>query len=165
EVIHGAAQTVPTEQMIMRIISSILDKRKIYKEKWPSKAWFDDKKPFVVAVNSGIFPHPQNLADIPLILKALFGVNHLALTIPLNGGKPKTHWTFRKEIMKDDSPVPVNIFLNPEFADISAVIFSDTAVLNHPKKLGKDCIVVHNPHATNPLDKKIFKFLEQWEAD
>jgi type I restriction enzyme S subunit len=58
----------------------------------------------------------------------------------------------------------MNFFEDPQHAGISAVIYSKDVVLNHPEKLGEDCILVHNPLAKNPLPEKIITFLKQYKV-
>ncbi len=53
----------------------------------------------------------------------------------------------------------MNFFRNETHSGISAVIYSKEPVLNHPQKLGDDCLLVRNPLADNVLEEGMFPFL------
>jgi hypothetical protein len=47
---------------------------------------------------------------------------------------------------------------------VSGVIFSSNNVLNHPEKLGDDCIFVNNPFAKYPVDDSFIQLFKNWLA-
>ena len=47
--------------------------------------------------------------------------------------------------------IGTDVFLDPAFAHISALIYSYQDWVNIPKQPGAELVVVHNPLATNPL--------------
>ena len=46
-----------------------------------------------------------------------------------------------------------DVFLNPQYSGISALISSAADVYNHPAGLGEDFHFIHNALASNPLPK------------
>ncbi|HEX9870723.1 MAG TPA: hypothetical protein VGC99_19435, partial [Candidatus Tectomicrobia bacterium] len=73
--------------------------------------------------------------------------------------------SFRDSIEKKSGEiVSTNVFLDPEYASMSAVLYSSVDALNRPKVLGSDFILVHNPLARNPLPLGFFAFgVEYWK--
>lgn len=153
-------QNIPEHEMLLRMTSSISEKFLKYKDKRQSKSWFSKQSPFIIALNTWDLKFYQS-PWLPLVLKALFWIGYL--TIPMDKTKELFRW-LRTTIPKWEQNIPSMIFEDPQYADISAIIRSQTDVLNHPSQIWEDCIVVHNPHAKNPLDINSFKFLDQWIA-
>ncbi|MBI1810635.1 MAG: hypothetical protein HY035_04680 [Nitrospirae bacterium] len=52
------------------------------------------------------------------------------------------------------SPVPTDIFMNKDYAGISAVLYSYMNVVNRPNKIGVEVNIVHNPLADNKMPLK-----------
>lgn len=162
---YGVAQDVPVEQIIMRITSTIKDKYYKYAgnenyKGWAEKGLVHRNKPYIIAINSGIFPYPQDYIGIPLIIKALFGLQYLQ--IDQNRNKS---FSWRQNTQKGISSVPVNYFTDDAFKEISAIIFSDRDILNHPDVIGDDCFFVNNPFAANQIDFEKYSFLKRWKAE
>ncbi|MCG2687595.1 hypothetical protein L6260_02205 [Candidatus Parcubacteria bacterium] len=151
-------QDVPVDKMILRITQAFKDKALDQYEKWKSKSWFDGNKPFIVAINTGDLEYPQEYLGIPLVIKALFGLQYMQLS--QNGDQG---FSWRNEIAKG-AGVLVNYFANNSFSFVSGVIFSDKTVLNHPEVIGDDCIFINNPWATHPTDKSFNKLFKNWSA-
>jgi len=149
-------QDVPVDQMIMRMTSVIKDKHEIHQK----RTNIDKNRPFIVAVNSGILTYPQDYLGIPLIIKALFGLQFLQ--IDQNGNQS---FSWRQEAKKANSLIPVNNFTNNLYKEISGIIFSDKYVYDYHDKIGEDCIFINNPFAKTPVDLIRFSFLKRWFAE
>jgi len=164
---YGKVVDVPRQQMIMRITSAIRDKYTTYKKNLKSDKTLEDK-PFIIAINGGLF-HSSKGSILPLIYDVLYGLGDLRLTIERKGIKVspgKLDITQRERIYKykeKKSPIEVNLFLTDTFKEISAVIFSPQLIINTPEKLGKDCLIVPNRHAKNPIDTNLFPFFRKPE--
>ncbi len=153
-------QDVPVDKIILRITQAIKDKALDQYENWKNKKWFDFKMPFIVAVNTGDLAHVED-PSMPNVLKALFGFQFMQINIKTDA----TNFSHRDKVEKSNSePVPVNYFVNKDFSFVSGVIFSDKTVLNHPEKIGEDCVFVNNPFADNPVDKSFVKLFKNWTA-
>ena len=149
-------QDVPDDQMILRITSAIAGKHKIYQ----SRKNIDKNKPYIIAVNTGSLQYPQDYFGIPLIIRALFGLQFLQIN-----QRGESSFSWRREIQKTTTPIPVNNFTNESFKEISGVIFSNNSVLNHPDKIGDDCIFINNPFAVNRVDISRYSFFKRWAAE
>ena len=152
-------QDLPIDKMILRITQAFKDKAFIQYKKWKNKKWFNSKAPFIIAINSADLEWPQNYLGIPLIIKALFGLEFLLIN-----QEHKESFSWRNKIQKGEG-VPVNYFTVKDFDFVSGVIFSDLNVLNHPENIGEDCIYVNNPLAKNPSTKDISDSFSAWIAE
>ncbi len=154
-------QDVPVDKMILRITSVIDCKYKKYlADNWEH---IDKDKPFIIAINSGLLQHPQDYLGIPLIIKALFGIEHLKIGI----GSGNTSFSFRSSLQKINSikPIPIDLFTSETYKEISGIFFSDKTVINHPNNIGEDCIFINNPFAKNPVNFEKYSFFKHWHAD
>lgn len=145
---------VQEDEIILRIRHSINKKIKKY-GKYKKEKIVNDNLPFIIAVNSGIL-HGSRLAGIPpIIVKALFGLDHLSIEIPTR----KRKYTSRKYV-PGDKKYPLDIFTNDSTKEISAIIFSPNTVINMPTEIGSDCVLVRNPYAETPLNDTHLRFLK-----
>ncbi|MEK7624988.1 MAG: hypothetical protein AAB467_01410 [Patescibacteria group bacterium] len=153
--------TIPEDKMILRITHAIHEKYAQYSRWLSSLTSVNEKSPLVIAVNTGGlgFPSP---GDLPLVLKPLFGIGHRQFRKEA-GRLVDSGWSGRPTISKNNgTQIDACFFEDQKYAAISAVLFSETRTLDHSSHIGEDCIVVHNPNAKNPIDQKVFSFLDQW---
>lgn len=153
------AQDVPMDKMILRITQAIKDKAINQYEKWKAKKWFDKDAAFIVAINSWDLEHLQDYLGIPLVIKALFGLDCLQIS---QAGNQSFGW--REDIKKWNITIPVNYFTSDEFNFVSGVIFSDKNILYYQKKKD-DCVFINNPFARNKIKGDYFPFLNHWQAE
>lgn len=149
------AESVPVDKMILRITSAVKDKYEKYKN-WTN---IDKNKPYIIVLNTSELDYPQDYLGIPLVIRALFGLHFLQIT---QNGKKSFSW--RQNVSKINTLIPVNNFTNDLWKEISGVIFSDKNVLNHSKINGEDCVFINNPFAANPVNPKRYSFLKNWCA-
>ena len=78
----------------------------------------------------------------------------------------KINETISGNIIKklNNTPVAVNYFANSNFHFVSGVLFSDKTILNHPVKIGDDCVFINNPFANNPVDESFVMLFKNWTA-
>jgi hypothetical protein len=159
------AKKRPEDQMLLRLTNSLCEKFSKYKG-YLSKSVINKNEPFIIAVNSGLLGRPDSVP--PLICKCLFSLGDLKVPFSIgeSASEPDSSYISTREYLykKTGSPVSLSFFENEAHSGISAVIYSTITVLNHPKRIGEDCILVHNPKAENPLDRNLFAFIkQQWE--
>lgn len=152
---------VPVDQMILRITQVINNKALDQYKEWRSKKWFKADAPFIIAINTGDLQYVDN-PSMPNVIKALFGFQFMQINLK-NGKKSYSHRDKIEKVNKE--PVFVNYFINNSFSFVSGVLFSDKAVLNHPDKIGDDCIFVNNPFSSLPVDQKFAKLFKNWKAE
>lgn len=162
DIFYGGVQNVPEEEMILRLSSSLKEKFEKYQE-YLEKEIIGKNDIFIIAINRGAFGHPD--AINPLIFNCLFSLGYLTLPIRVDSNAGESYYSRRKELKKKSGGiVPMDFFEDQQHIGISAVIYSKENVLNHPQKLGNDCILVHNPMAINRLSEKVFPFFIQHRA-
>jgi hypothetical protein len=153
-------QDVPVDKMILRITGVIKDKALDQYENWKSKKWFDFKKPFVIAINTGDLSYPED-PNMPNTLKALFGFQFMQINIKTG----VTSFSYRDKVEKSNKkPVLVDYFINDDFSFVSGDLFSDKLVLDHPENIGEDLIFVNNPFADNPVKESFVNLFKNWTA-
>ncbi len=153
---YGVVSRLPETSMLLRFANALDGKYEQYKKYVQGKLVREDE-PFVIALNGGEMDRRTDMG-IPLIMKCLFGLGDLTVSVPVGGGDAEAFWAPREEVQKaGGSPVSMMFFENLEHKGISAVIYCDNHILNHPPRLGKDCIVIHNPNASNRLGTNFLK--------
>lgn len=157
----------PEEEMLLRLTNALKEKHNKYTT-YLQKNILKSDEPYVVALNRADLEYldPQ----IPLIFKCLFGIGYQTLQIKNGKPLPKnigSTWSSRAEVnKKNGNNVSMTFFINPEYAGISAVIYSNNNILNSPRenvKIGSDLVIIHNPFAVNPLPKDFLKFGQEWK--
>jgi len=148
-------QNVPHDEMLLRLSNSITSKAT------RDKDFIKDRnKPYIIAVNKGALEHPDS--QIPLILKCLLGLGYENYKNN-NGQLIYNGWTRREFIKKiNGEKISMIFFEKNENSFVSAIIYSPDNILNAPQNIGKDCVLIHNPKATIPINIKTFSFLQQW---
>lgn len=157
-------QEVPVDKMILRITSAIRDKVTQYDEVWKNKDWFSEKMPYVIAVNYADLSYIDT-NDMPIMLRALFGVEHGQLIVDRETKQSEYTYKLRESINKSNkSPVMVNIFTNQDLSRVSGILYSSQFVLKSSKELGGDCVFVNNPFADYPVNGSFSKLFNRWVA-
>jgi len=149
-------QDVPYDKMLIRITNSLDYKYKKYKDFIE-----EEEKPYIIAISRSALGY---LDGIPLIFKCLFGLGFQSYKM-INGKLFNAGWKRKKQLIKESgAKIPISFFEEEEHSIVSAVIYSDRSVLNYPKEIGSDCILVHNPMAKYPVDTKIFSYFKKYKA-
>lgn len=143
--VYGSVGTVPENEMCIRIANALQKKYKEYNEKYLNGiVSLDDS--YIIAVNSGALPFPDGA--IPLILRCLFAVGHMTISLPRDGSESKHYWSqIRSLKKKNGSDVPMDFFLNEEHKGISGALYCGKNVLNHADPIGSDILGINNPIA------------------
>lgn len=144
---------VPDNQIILRYRSSIEDKFKKL-TKYISNGIIDDNQPFIIAINGRHVPYSILDDEPPNIIKALFPIGNPFVTLDKDFNKIiKQGYHYQPKISKkNQEQISTKIFLDPSYASISGIIFSNSDIFNFPNVIGMDLILIHNPLATNPLN-------------
>lgn len=146
------------ESIILRYTSAIAEKFKKY-EKYSREGILSNDDPYIIAVNGSRIPFTQPNDDygnmIPDIIKAVipFGDNTFIVD-SLTNQVVKSGYLYRPQIIKPSgNPVQTNIFFDPRYAGISAILYSNIDITNTPNQYGTDFLFFHNPTATNRLPR------------
>ena len=160
----GLVHDVPDEGVKLRILSAIAAKvRRL--EDYVDKGIVSPTEPCVIAVNTGAVPSGWSEREVPRIVRCLFPLGHEVIEISRHDGRVvgRRH-AYQAAVSKvSGATVPTTGFETPEWSRISAVIQSSVDAFNGRSKIGSDFVIVHNPHAANPLPLGFLKLgTEYW---
>lgn len=119
--------------------------------------------PVVIAINSAEIDSLAGATDRHIIEGVLFGRGNLQVT-------RDRKWSYAAKNpvkKKNNSPIPVGLFLEPSFNCISAVLYRNRHPAITPVDWDKDILVVHNPNADHPLPPEQLKIGQHitWKID
>jgi len=151
----------PSDKVVLRYRSSIGGKVCAYQE-YVSAGAVNPSDPFVIAVSAAQLEAAFTAGPTPDILKAVYPIGCQQIHVRLDASADEDEhvgpdFQHRPVVYKsNDSGVATNIFLDPCYAQVSAVLFSDSNVLNPPLVNGRvahgsEFLLVHNLSAANPL--------------
>lgn len=142
----------PETRILLRYRAAIREKHNKH-DKYVQEGRISPSDAYVIAVNSANIPLAFVGSTIPDILKAVFPIGHMQVHIRTSDLKAVgTDYQYRGAVEKlSGSLVDTDIFLNPDYGAISAVIFSTSSATRYPQESGDDFVLVHNPCARNPL--------------
>lgn len=109
----------------------------------------------VIAISGVSLPYSYRFSGMPPpeIVRAVYPVNNLVFQLNrATGSVTDNHIEYRDRVKKSQgAEVETDVFLNPEFSHISAVLFGESDWVNPPNPPGADFKLVHNSMAATPL--------------
>lgn len=169
EFVYGASvlTDVPAERIILRLRHAIEEKHRKYQH-YLDQVVLNGNDAYVIAINSKCVHPIVSEIEMPYIIKAVLPFGNFVIVWDRNKNLlVDTCYEYRDVIRKKSgSDVPTDIFLDFQYSGISAVLHSSVDAVNRPATFGADFILVHNPHAKNPIRPGTFKFgTEYWVED
>lgn len=165
--VNEIVQDIPVEKILLRITSGIETKFRAY-NRYLCDQILRPNDPYIIAVNLGAMASARSeFFDPPLIIRSLFGVGNLMVLFDRNNpGLRETHYSICHQIIKhNDEPIRTDYFLDSRYRGLSAIIFSNAHPLSSPKPDGSEFKLVHNPNATNRVDRGLFKIGREYWAE
>jgi type I restriction enzyme S subunit len=152
----------PSEQIILRFASAIQKKFKQYNSY--RKDIINDNDFYIIAINGGRIRYSLSGQTLPYIVQSVLSFGDLAFAFDKESGKLVNSFHQYRDAVTTakGSPVPTDIFMNKDYAGISAVLYSYMNVVNRPNRIGVEVHIVHNPLADNKLPHGIFPFGTEW---
>lgn len=149
--VHVATR-VPEEEILLRLRHAIHEKYRKLQDYLSDKTVYEDEA-YVLAINSRRIRPIVSDSTLPMIVKAVFPFGNLSVSFDTLTGKVVDEYhEHRDHIVKQSgSTVSTDVFMDPQYACISAVLYSSVDVANYPSVLGADFRLVHNPLARVPL--------------
>ena len=158
--VFKAVRDHPETQILLRYRAAVREKFDNKYTEYLRKGIVRPQDPYIIAVNSSKIPSAFPDWEVPAILKAVFPMGDLQITIDRRDFTfiDSSH-IYRPCIPKiSGSVVDTDVFLNPAYEKISAVLFSHTSAFRYPPKPGSDIILVHNPTSVNHIPQGILPF-------
>ena len=152
----GTVQNEPNEKIILRYLNSIDEKFKRQYKSWISQDIISQNDCFIIAINPMLLGFDLADTSPPRILQAVFPIGSFFVEFDQKTLKAvKQGFQHRPVLSKANaSEVKTGIFLDNQYAQLSAVLCSRTNVIHHPVKSGDDFQLVTNPNASNSLPKE-----------
>ena len=159
----GVVYDVPVRQILLRLTNSVAQRKGQYAAAL-QKGLVAKDEAFVLAINSRLAADGRPGNTLPFFVQALLPFGNLTVVLDRDTRQTVDSFYERRESVSKSSGAAVNtaVFLDPEYAFISAVLHSMVDCVNRPKELGGDFQVLHNPMANRPLDPSIFSWCDQF---
>lgn len=161
------AYEMPISEFVLRLSAAFKEKAAVFRKYVDNKV-IPASEPTIIAISGAVLPTKFSEQPIPRIVRALLGVGNQVLLLN----------RFTRDIMgtyldpcnttynAKGSPIKTDVFLDPAYAHISAVLYSYCDWLNVPTDPGSDFVLVHNKLANNPLPTGwLNKGVEYWLND
>lgn len=154
---------VPTQQIILRYTSAVTTKR----DKWRSdleKGRVSLSDGFIVAVNDRSIRWAFLGAEMPYIVKALYGIGDLAVAISTQTLQVVESKHQPRPAIAKASGVSVSsrAFVANECPEVSAVLYGYDNAANYTARPGDAFMVLHNHEPTVPLPLHSLQFSREY---
>jgi hypothetical protein len=152
DIVMDEAHQVKGELIELRYTAAIVEKFNKYRS-YLRKGIIKDDEPYIIALNSSQIPHAELDDGIPRIAKSLLAIGREYVTLDRETHKPigSGHHHQQSIRKQSGSEVATDTFLDPNYAGISAVLYSNSDLVNRAGKDGQGFLLVHNPLAKNPV--------------
>jgi hypothetical protein len=153
----------PSDQIILRFASAIQEKFEKYKS-YRSKGIINADDFYIIAINGGRIRYSSLASTLPYIVLSVLPFGNLVFALDKQSGTLVNSFHQYRDAVTTakGSPVPTNIFMDKDYAGISAVLYSYMNIVNRPNRIGVEIHCVHNPLADNKLPLGIFHFGTEW---
>lgn len=147
----GVVTVVPGDEIVLRYRAAIREKYDNKYHNYVESGLIMPTDAYVIAINSCKIDAAIMETDTPRILKAVFPIRNWQVTIDKKTGiVTDTGYQLRFKIRRvGGAEVRTDLFLNPEYANLSGVLYSHVSVRKVPEKMGEDFVFIHNPLAIN----------------
>lgn len=162
----GVATEVPGDAIILRLRNAIFEKMRRWNQ-YVKKGIVEPRDGYIIAINSKRIRTIVPEGTLPHIVKSVYPFGAYSVAIdPASLDVVGSRYEHRPEIIKRSlQPVSTDIFLHPDHAPISAVIYSAVDCANRPSSFGNDFLTVHNSVANIPLARHTFPFGKEYWLD
>jgi len=155
----GVVSKIPDDEIVLRYSAAIREKYDNKYQKYIENGLIKTADSYIIAINSCKIRAAIMETDTPRIFKAVFPIGNWQVKIDKKTGIViGTALQFRPKISRlGGAEVRTDLFVNPEYANLSGVLYSHASVRNIGEKMGEDFIFIHNPLATNKIPHGFLK--------
>lgn len=152
ELITGIAASINSDLIILRYAASIKEKHRKYIN-YIEKGIINKKESYIIALNSSQIPGANLELPMPRIVSALLSIGNQYVEFDRESRKiVGGGYHYKAAVVKSNRVnVPIDMFHNPEYSGISAVLYDSSDCCNRADKNGSGYILIHNPLASNPI--------------
>ena len=153
DIVTGTTMRVNKDPIILRYTASIEEKHRKYLG-YIEKGIIKKDEPYIIALNSSQIPGADLELPMPRIVSALLSIGSQYVEFDRESGDVVGDGYHHQEAVKksNGADVPIDMFHNPDYCGISAILYSNSDCFNRAEKNGSGYIIVHNPRALNPID-------------
>ncbi len=153
EIVTGIAQSIDSDLITLRYTAAIEEKHRKYLG-YIESGIIKNNAPYIIALDSSQIPGAISELPMPRIVSSVLSIGSQYVELDReSGGIVGGGYHYKEAVTKKNgSDVPMDMFLNPDYSGISAVLYSCSDCCNRAEKNGSRYILVHNPLATNPID-------------
>lgn len=152
DIVTGIALSIDSDPITLRYTSAIEEKYRKYLG-YLENGIIKSNEPYIIALNSSRIPNAGLDLPMPRIFSSVLSIGSQYVEFDRKSGDIVGGGFHHKESVTktNGSAVPIDMFLNPNYSGISAVLYSNSDSCNRPDKNGSGFILVQNPLATNPV--------------
>ena len=160
------ASNVPQEQIILRLMSALAAKRVKWKKDLDGGLVLE-RDGFIVAINDRAIRWAWLGAEMPYIVKGMYGFGNLAVSFDRRTLEVvDTKHLHRPTIAKaSGSSISSQPFAAHECPEVSAILYSSVDAANFPGVLGADFMMLHNVEPNVPLRLGALRFYREYWID
>jgi hypothetical protein len=161
-----AGSIVPQKQIILRLMNALAAKRTKWKKDLDG-GLVSERDGFVIAMNGRAMRWAGFGAEMPYIVKGIYGFGNLAVTFDRRTLEVvDTKHLHRPTIAKaSGSGVSAQPFAARECPEVSATLYSNVDAVNLPGVLGADFMMLHNLEPNVPLQLGALRFYREYWID
>jgi hypothetical protein len=142
----------PDRRLALRFSQAISEKALVQYPKHAAAGLVSASDPYVIALNGGGITDGRHDSDRTAILHVLFGMGGSLVVFGETGRIIETFHVYSPSAPRASGAlVSTDLFLQPAFSHVSAVLFSSVDVANPGTLTGTDFLLAHNPNALVPL--------------
>lgn len=164
--VYDQAEWFSDEAHILRYTAAVAEKRKKLAG-YLEAGIVSPGDRLVIAVNAGALPNSDMDGRVPAFIKSVLPFGAQFFRVEIGTGRMMGIGHHRRESVEKHNEVKVSTaaFTQPEYAVISALIFSPNHIFHRPRRQGDDLSLLHNPHAKVPLSRHAFRFGQEYWID
>jgi len=149
---HSGFDPMPEDKIILRFTNAITEKKKKL-DAYIRSGIVSSNDIFVIALNGGGINMLMFDGPMPTVIKSVYPVGDEVVTVDVVSRKViSDKYKLRFEIIKDSrKAVSTRAFINPEYINITGILYSNVSLGTLPSKLGDDFLFIHNSIAISKL--------------
>lgn len=158
DMIFGEVASVPTDQIALRILHALSEKKKQY-SKQLENGYFEPTDPYIIAINVGQLDF---FDSEDALFRIMCGRGHQVCHFP-SGEFAYQHQPYI--IKKNGGKIDTGLFRLDEFNMISAIMLTGYKVCSGYQPIEERLYILHNPFAKNKIPTKIFRCHKEYICD
>lgn len=160
------AQSVPDDEILLRYRAAIEEKYTRKRQTYLDNGVLDAGEPYIVAICGTKIGFCLADDEPARIARAVYPIGNRFAKLNIKTGEMVDGgYSNRDELVKKSGAVVrTDVFMNPEYSGLSAVLCSNADAVNGPFSLGADFSLVHNHSSINPIPHGLIPLGQEYSA-